>query len=71
MMLNDRPTYRLVLATDIEAFSRRNAEQQQRAQTDLCRALDAAAARAGLDRARWSRQTAATASSRSCPRTST
>jgi hypothetical protein len=54
--LNDRPTYRLVLATDIEAFSRRNAEQQQRAQARLCRALDSAAARAGLDRTRWSRQ---------------
>lgn len=51
-----RLTYRLVLATDIEGFSRRNAEQQQRAQADLCRALAAAAARAGLDRGRWARQ---------------
>lgn len=52
----DRLMYRLMLAIDIERFSRRNAEQQQRAQADLCRALDSAAARAGLTRRRWRRQ---------------
>ncbi len=56
MTIDDRLIYRLVLAIDIEGFSRRNAEQQQRAQADLCSALDSAAARAGLDRGLWHRQ---------------
>jgi hypothetical protein len=56
MNLNARLTYRLVLATDIEGYSRRNAEQQRCAQADLCRVLGSAAQRAGLDRDRWHRQ---------------
>jgi class 3 adenylate cyclase len=48
--------FHLVMAVDIQGYSRRSAKQQQSAQTELCRVLDSAAAAAALDRARWDRQ---------------
>ncbi|POM23433.1 hypothetical protein BTM25_45860 [Actinomadura rubteroloni] len=49
-------SYRLLLAVDIQAYSSRSTSEQLRAQSDLCAALDAAAARTGLDRSRWDEQ---------------
>lgn len=46
----------LCLATDVEQYSRLHTPQQERAQSDLLAILDRAAARSGLDRARWARQ---------------
>ena len=48
--------YRLLLAVDIEAYSKRSTREQLRAQHMLTRALDLAAAGIGLDRARWDKQ---------------
>jgi class 3 adenylate cyclase len=48
--------YRLVLAVDVEGYSSRSARDQLLAQRDLVQALDAAAARSGLDRRQWHRQ---------------
>jgi hypothetical protein len=48
--------YRLLLAVDIEKYSARVPMDQLLAQTELRQALEAASARAGLDRSRWHRQ---------------
>jgi hypothetical protein len=51
-----RLIYRLLLAVDIEKYSVRGAREQFLVQTDLCRALETAALRAGLDRRLWERE---------------
>ncbi|MFC9975067.1 hypothetical protein ACFVH6_29615 [Spirillospora sp. NPDC127200] len=48
--------YRLLLAVDIQAYSRRNAREQLLAQRQLDSALQSAAAGVGLDRDRWLKQ---------------
>ncbi|WP_067480687.1 hypothetical protein [Actinomadura hibisca] len=56
-MNGDKPLiYRLLLAVDIQAYSRRNAREQLLAQWQLDTALQAAAAGVGLDRDRWLKQ---------------
>jgi class 3 adenylate cyclase len=54
--LDGRLVYRLVLVVDIEGYRKRSAEQQRRAQADLCRVLDLAAKRASPNRSHWDRQ---------------
>jgi class 3 adenylate cyclase len=54
--LDGHLVYRLVLVTDIEAYTRRNAEEQRSAQNELCGVLDVAAERARFGRHRWDRQ---------------
>jgi hypothetical protein len=51
-----RLVYRLLLAVDVERYSKRNAMEQLRAQSDLRRALEQAAFRSGLDRELWHKQ---------------
>ncbi|HEY8478498.1 MAG TPA: hypothetical protein VIL71_01595 [Spirillospora sp.] len=48
--------YRLLLAVDIQGYSKRDTREQLLAQRHLSDALDRAAHAAGLDRARWDRQ---------------
>lgn len=48
--------YRLLLAVDIAAYSKRDAREQLRTQRDLADALDRAAADVGADRGRWEKQ---------------
>lgn len=48
--------YRLLLAVDIQAYSKRDTRDQLRAQHQLSGVLDRAAAAIGLDRARWDQQ---------------
>lgn len=48
--------YRLLLAVDIQGYSRRDAREQLLAQRRLSDVLDRAARGVGLDRARWDRQ---------------
>ncbi|MBW8485634.1 hypothetical protein [Actinomadura parmotrematis] len=48
--------YRLLMAVDIQAYSRRDLREQLLAQSQLHEALNRAAAAIGLDRARWSSQ---------------
>lgn len=48
--------YRLLLAVDLEKYSRLDAQQQLSAQTALCRLLNDCARRAGLDPSSWYRQ---------------
>ncbi|MEW2353944.1 hypothetical protein [Spirillospora sp. NPDC029432] len=48
--------YRLLLAVDIQAYSKRDTREQLLAQHQLSRALDGAAADIGLERARWDKQ---------------
>lgn len=55
-MNQQRIVYRLLLAVDIQAYSKRDAREQLRSQLDLSGALDRAAASIGLDRSRWARQ---------------
>lgn len=49
-------SYRLLLAVDIQGYSRRDTREQLRAQRLLSEALDAAARGVGLDRAGWDKQ---------------
>jgi hypothetical protein len=49
-------SYRLLLAVDIQGYSRRDTREQLRAQRMLSDALDAAARGVGLDRAGWDKQ---------------
>jgi hypothetical protein len=49
-------TYHFVIAVDVAGFSKVNAAEQLRIQTDLGRTLNTAATRAGLDREGWYRQ---------------
>ncbi|MFG2015939.1 hypothetical protein [Actinomadura geliboluensis] len=49
-------SYRLLVAVDIQGYSRRDAREQLRAQRQLSDALDRAARGVGLDRARWDKQ---------------
>ncbi|QKW37258.1 hypothetical protein HUT06_27285 [Actinomadura sp. NAK00032] len=49
-------SYRLLVAVDIQGYSRRDAREQLRAQRQLTGALDRAARGVGLDRARWDKQ---------------
>ncbi|XRQ13906.1 hypothetical protein ACN3XK_24380 [Actinomadura welshii] len=53
---NTRLTYRLLLAVDIQGYSRRDTREQLIAQRRLSDALDRAAAGIGLDRAQWDKQ---------------
>lgn len=53
---DERLTYRFLAAVDIEGFSRLSVREQRRAQIDLGRVLEAAAAGSGLDRKRWTVQ---------------
>ena len=53
---DNRLTYRLVLAVDVEKYSTRDAREQLRAQKELRRALSAAAHAVGLDRRDWYEQ---------------
>ncbi|XVQ08454.1 hypothetical protein ACQP1W_38740 [Spirillospora sp. CA-255316] len=48
--------YRLLLAVDIQAYSKRSTREQLQAQHLLTRALDRAASGIGLERARWDKQ---------------
>ncbi|MFF5262755.1 hypothetical protein ACFY4C_27805 [Actinomadura viridis] len=48
--------YRLLLAIDIQAYSKRDTREQLQAQHLLTRALDRAAQAVGLERARWDKQ---------------
>ncbi|GAA2459008.1 hypothetical protein GCM10010191_93880 [Actinomadura vinacea] len=48
--------YRLLLAVDIQAYSKRSTREQLQAQHSLTRALDRAALGIGLERARWDKQ---------------
>lgn len=52
----DRIVYRLLLAVDIQGYSKRDTLEQLRTQRDLSRALDDAAAGIGLDRGLWDKQ---------------
>jgi hypothetical protein len=56
MTAGPRLVYRLLLAVDAERYSRRSARDQLCVQLDLHHALQAAAARSGLDRDQWYRQ---------------
>ncbi|MCP9977886.1 hypothetical protein [Actinomadura madurae] len=49
-------SYRLLLAVDIQGYSRRDTREQLRAQRLLSDALDRAARGVGLDRAGWDKQ---------------
>ncbi|WP_246179259.1 hypothetical protein [Actinomadura decatromicini] len=49
-------SYRLLLAVDIQGYSKRDTREQLAAQRSLSDALDRAAMGAGLDRARWDKQ---------------
>lgn len=49
-------SYRLLLAVDIQGYSRRDTREQLRAQRLLSEALDGAARGVGLDRAGWDKQ---------------
>lgn len=49
-------SYRLVIALDIEQYSKRNASEQLQVQEELRTVLDSAAARTGLDRQQWHQQ---------------
>jgi hypothetical protein len=49
-------SYRLLLAVDIQGYSRRDTREQLRAQRQLTDALDRAARGVGLDRAEWAKQ---------------
>ncbi|MFC4051700.1 hypothetical protein ACFOY4_18595 [Actinomadura syzygii] len=49
-------SYRLLLAVDIQGYSKRDTREQLAAQQSLSDALDRAATGAGLDRARWDKQ---------------
>lgn len=49
-------SYRLLLAVDIQGYSRRDTREQLRAQRLLTEALDGAARGVGLDRAGWDKQ---------------
>lgn len=51
-----RLVYRLLLAVDVEKYSKRNAMEQLRAQRDLRQTLEDAAAESGLDRRLWHKQ---------------
>ncbi|MGH3241802.1 MAG: hypothetical protein ACRDNL_15625 [Spirillospora sp.] len=51
-----RLSYRLLLAVDIQGYSKRDTREQLLAQRDLCTALDRAAHGAGLDRDHWGKQ---------------
>ncbi|OLT24679.1 hypothetical protein BJF79_44960 [Actinomadura sp. CNU-125] len=51
-----RLDYRLLLAVDIQGYSKRDAREQLAAQHRLADALDRAARGVGLDRARWDKQ---------------
>ncbi|WP_233526264.1 hypothetical protein [Actinomadura spongiicola] len=51
-----RLSYRLLVAVDIQGYSKRDTREQLLAQRDLCDALDRAAHAAGLDRGRWDKQ---------------
>ncbi|SEG80343.1 hypothetical protein SAMN04489712_11365 [Thermomonospora echinospora] len=53
---DDQLVYRLLVAVDIQGYSKRDTREQLHAQRDLSQALDRAAAGAGLDRARWDKQ---------------
>ncbi|MFI0483331.1 hypothetical protein [Actinomadura sp. 9N215] len=53
---NTRLSYRLLLAVDIQGYSKRDTREQLLAQRDLSEALDRAAHGAGLDRGRWDKQ---------------
>jgi hypothetical protein len=53
-----RLTFRLLLAVDIQGYSRRTPRLQVAAQLDLLNAMEQAAAAAGLDRSAWSQQVA-------------
>jgi hypothetical protein len=48
--------YRLLVAVDIQGYSKRTTIEQLRAQRQLSEALDGAASDIGLDRARWEKQ---------------
>ncbi|CNE71888.1 Uncharacterised protein [Mycobacterium tuberculosis] len=49
-------SYRLLLAVDIQGYSKRDTREQLRAQRQLSDALDRAARGVGLDRAGWAKQ---------------
>lgn len=55
---DDTLVYRLLVAVDIQGYSRRDAREQLRAQRELSQALDRAAEGAGLDRRHWETQPA-------------
>lgn len=56
-MMTDSPlVYRLVLAVDVEGYTRRNASEQLSVQQDLYSALNRAAECSALDRERWHEQ---------------
>lgn len=48
--------YRMLLAVDVEKYSKRNAMEQFHAQRDLRQTLEEAASRCGLDRELWHKQ---------------
>jgi len=52
----DRLVYRLLLAVDIQGYTRLDVREQLRVQRDLRDALDRAAEGVGLDRSRWEKQ---------------
>jgi class 3 adenylate cyclase len=52
----ERLVYRLILAIDVERYSRLDAQRQLKTQTDLRGVLDECAVRMGLDLDRWHRQ---------------
>ncbi|MEU5878942.1 hypothetical protein [Spirillospora sp. NPDC047279] len=56
MNSNGHLVYRLLLAVDIQAYSKRDVREQLLAQQHLSDALDRAAASVGLDRALWAKQ---------------
>lgn len=56
MTNEERLVYRLLVAVDIEGYSRRDALDQLQVQRDLSEALDDAAERAGVERDRWVQQ---------------
>jgi hypothetical protein len=56
MIAETRLVYRLLVAVDVEKYSKRTAMEQLRAQTDLRQVLEDAASRSGLDRGAWHKQ---------------
>jgi class 3 adenylate cyclase len=48
--------YRLLIAVDIQGYTRRDAREQLRTQRDLSQALDRGAAAIGLNRSQWEKQ---------------
>lgn len=54
--IGNRLVYRLLMATDIQAYSRRDAMEQLRTQQEFDALLDIAADGSGLDRGRWQKQ---------------